>query len=233
MRKDYKIDDRRIYAVGHSNGARFVNVLWRLRGKQFAAFCSAAAQGGLMIRDAVPRSLFALAGEQDPLVPYAGQTLALEVARQVLKTDETKAVTKGYLRTVPGTQASPTDISEKKALEPAVLKQAVEKALQGRKSIHFSVVPTEAEAELTIDTEVNGFTFSETDPVDMLVGVGAAALDAATIDLRATIHAAWALLTHLDAEALCVQRDATGSSRSTTLGVITRDDILRGAGVSG
>ena len=58
-------------------------------------------------------------------------------------------------------------------------------------------------------------------------------LDAATIDLRATIHAAWALPTRVNAEALCVQRDATGSSRSTNLDVITRDDILRGAGFSG
>jgi hypothetical protein len=32
--------------------------------------------------------------------------LALEVARQVLKTDESKAVTNGYLRTVPGTQGT-------------------------------------------------------------------------------------------------------------------------------
>jgi polyhydroxybutyrate depolymerase len=106
IRKDYRIDDRRLYAVGHSNGARFVNVLWKLRGEKFAAFASAAAQGGLMIRDAVPRSLFALAGEQDPLVPFRGQVLALEVARQVLKTDESKAVTNGYLRTVPGTQGT-------------------------------------------------------------------------------------------------------------------------------
>ena len=102
MRQQYKIDDRRIYAVGHSNGARFVNVLWKMRGEKFAAFASAAAQGGLMIRDAVPRSLFALAGEQDPLVPYAGQVRGIEIARQVLKTEEAKATTKGYLRRTPG-----------------------------------------------------------------------------------------------------------------------------------
>jgi polyhydroxybutyrate depolymerase len=106
MRKDFKIDDHHIYAVGHSNGARFVNVLWKMRGEQFAAFCSAAAQGGLMIRNAVPRSLFALAGEKDPLVPYEGQVRSLEIARQILKTDESKAVTKGYLRTVPGVQGT-------------------------------------------------------------------------------------------------------------------------------
>ena len=106
IRKDYQIDDRRLYAVGHSNGARFVNVLWKMRGEKFAAFASAAAQGGLMIRDAVPRSLFALAGEHDPLVPYEGQMRSLEIARQMLKTDESKAITKGYLRIVPGSQGT-------------------------------------------------------------------------------------------------------------------------------
>lgn len=38
LSKDYKVDDKRIYAVGHSNGARFVNVLWAMRGEKFAAF---------------------------------------------------------------------------------------------------------------------------------------------------------------------------------------------------
>ena len=79
------------------------------------------------------------------------------------------------------TVATTTDISEKKELDPAVLKDAIEKALTARKSIHFKVVPADA-AELAIDTEVKGFHFSETDPVDMLVGVGGTAMDAATID---------------------------------------------------
>lgn len=101
--KQYPIDAQRIYAVGHSNGARFVNVLWKLRGEKFAAFCSAAAQGGLMVRGAVPRSLFALAGEKDPLVPYAGQVRSIEFVRnQILKTDASKAATKGYARSEPG-----------------------------------------------------------------------------------------------------------------------------------
>jgi hypothetical protein len=78
--------------------------------------------------------------------------------------------------------SEPKDISEKKALEPSMVKQAVEKALEGRKSIRFKVVPSEAEAELAVDAELKGFLFSETDPIDMLVGVGAAAMDAATQD---------------------------------------------------
>ncbi|MCI0389154.1 MAG: esterase [Acidobacteria bacterium] len=100
--KQYKIDLSRIYAVGHSNGARFANVLWKTRSEKFAAFCSAAAQGGLMIRDAAPRSIFAIAGENDPIVPYDGQARSIEVYRRVLKTDSSKAVTKGYAKIEPG-----------------------------------------------------------------------------------------------------------------------------------
>ncbi|MGH9937363.1 MAG: alpha/beta hydrolase family esterase [Blastocatellia bacterium] len=100
--KQYKIDPSRIYAIGHSNGARFANVLWKTRGEKFAAFCSAAAQGGLMIRDATPRSIFAIAGENDRVVRYDGQVRSIEVYRGVLKTDPSKAVTKGYAKTEPG-----------------------------------------------------------------------------------------------------------------------------------
>ena len=87
--------------------------------------------------------------------------------------------------------AATTDVSEKKELNAAALKEAVEKALAARKSIHFKVVPAEADADLAVDTEVKGFHFSETDPVDMLVGVGAAAMDAATIDHFAAAEAAF------------------------------------------
>lgn len=102
MQKQYKIDPNRIYAIGHSNGARFANVLWKARGEKFAAFCAAAAQGGLMIRDATPRPIFAIAGENDRIVPYEGQVRSMEVYRWVLKTDPSKAVTKGYAKSEPG-----------------------------------------------------------------------------------------------------------------------------------
>ncbi len=104
--KQYRIDPNRIYAVGHSNGARFAMVLWKSRGEKFAAFCSAAAQGGLMNRGSVPRSIFAIAGEKDPLVRYEGQVRGIEVAREILKTDSSKAVTDGYLKSEPGAKGT-------------------------------------------------------------------------------------------------------------------------------
>jgi polyhydroxybutyrate depolymerase len=92
------VDSRRIYALGHSNGARFVNVLWKMRSEVFAAFCSASAQGGLLLRDVAPRSIFMIAGEKDPLVPYQTQVLSVDLVRKRLQIDPSKAETNGYAR---------------------------------------------------------------------------------------------------------------------------------------
>ena len=102
IEKRHRVDAGRVYALGHSNGARFVNVLWVMRGEKFAAFCSASAQGGRLLNQVKPRSIFMIAGERDPLVPYQGQLLSVGLARKVLRTEESKAVTNGYQRAEPG-----------------------------------------------------------------------------------------------------------------------------------
>jgi polyhydroxybutyrate depolymerase len=97
LSKDYKTDDKRIYAVGHSNGARFVNVLWAMRGEKLAALCAVAGQGGLMIKDAPAKSIWMSMGERDRLVPVRGQKLSVEVVKKVLKVDEKQGKTDGDL----------------------------------------------------------------------------------------------------------------------------------------
>ena len=46
LKKDYKVDEKRIYATGHSNGGGFTYLLWAARGDVFAAVapCAAAAR---------------------------------------------------------------------------------------------------------------------------------------------------------------------------------------------
>ena len=104
LAKDYKTDEKRIYAVGHSNGARFVNVLWAMRGEKLAALCSVAAQGGLMIRDAVPRSIWMSMGERAPLVPVKNQKLSVGVVKKLLKVDEDQGKTDGERTVYKGTK---------------------------------------------------------------------------------------------------------------------------------
>jgi polyhydroxybutyrate depolymerase len=98
----YRIDPNRIYAEGHSNGARFAHLLWDQRPEAFAAFCSFSAQGGLLITGNVPKPIFMGIGENDPIVPAAGQLLSVRLVRRLLQTDSSRATEQGYLRTEPG-----------------------------------------------------------------------------------------------------------------------------------
>jgi polyhydroxybutyrate depolymerase len=102
LQKRHKIDSRRVYVVGHSNGGRFVHVLWKTRGEVITAIGSVSGHGGQLIQSAPLRSVFMVAGERDRLVPYQGQLLSIGLVRSLLKTDQTKATVNGYLRSEPG-----------------------------------------------------------------------------------------------------------------------------------
>ena len=69
LRSDYKIDNSRIYATGHSNGGGFTYLLWATRANEFAAFAPTATAGGKLIPKLnTPKPGFHLMGETDPLV---------------------------------------------------------------------------------------------------------------------------------------------------------------------
>jgi polyhydroxybutyrate depolymerase len=102
IQSGFAIDPDAIYALGHSNGARFVSVLWNVRGETFAAFGTAAGLDPRLVVDVLPRSLFMIMGENDPLAPLAGQSLGAMVARRVLQADPSMATMDGYLRVEPG-----------------------------------------------------------------------------------------------------------------------------------
>lgn len=94
--RDYKIDKKRVYAMGHSNGARFSWVLWAARPDKFAAFGPVSAPAGLFMRGAPKRPVFIAAGEKDQLVSYESMKLSIEMARRLLDLD-VKPKTNGYL----------------------------------------------------------------------------------------------------------------------------------------
>ncbi len=100
--RKYKTNPNRVYVLGHSNGGRFVNVLWNSRGDKLAGLCSAAGPGGRLIEKAAPKPVFIIAGEKDPLVPFQSQQLSIELARKLLKTDQSRARVNGFERTEPG-----------------------------------------------------------------------------------------------------------------------------------
>ena len=102
MLKNYVTDPNRVYVMGHSNGGRFVNLLWNMRGDRLAALCSAAGPGGRLIQTAKPKPVFIIAGEKDPLVPFQVQQNSIGFARHLLKTDRSESKVEGLLSTEPG-----------------------------------------------------------------------------------------------------------------------------------
>jgi polyhydroxybutyrate depolymerase len=73
LRRDERVDDRRIYATGHSNGGGFTYLLWQTRGSVLAAVAPSAAAAAQVRGGLKPLPALIVAGEKDPLVKYAWQ----------------------------------------------------------------------------------------------------------------------------------------------------------------
>ncbi|MCP4377672.1 MAG: prolyl oligopeptidase family serine peptidase [bacterium] len=84
LQTDYKIDNQRIYATGHSNGGGFTYLLWAHRPDVFAAIApSAAASRSLITAKPKPVAVMHLAGRNDRLVRFTWQQLAMKRVRAI------------------------------------------------------------------------------------------------------------------------------------------------------
>jgi polyhydroxybutyrate depolymerase len=72
LKSEYNVDDRRIFATGHSNGGAMTCVLWGARGSQFAAFAPSSGYG-LAHLQGPAKPVFTISGRKDQLVPFEGQ----------------------------------------------------------------------------------------------------------------------------------------------------------------
>ena len=82
LRKDYKVDENRIYATGHSNGGGFTYLLWAERGDAFAAVAPSAA-GARPSANRKPLPVLHVAGENDEIVPFERQKRVMEAVRRL------------------------------------------------------------------------------------------------------------------------------------------------------
>lgn len=73
LRREYRVDERRIYATGHSNGGGFTYLLWAARGDVFAAMAPSAAVITADASKLKPKPVMHIAGEKDELVKFAWQ----------------------------------------------------------------------------------------------------------------------------------------------------------------
>jgi polyhydroxybutyrate depolymerase len=81
LKKKYSVDEKQIFATGFSNGSIFSYLLWAERPKVFAAFgiCS----GRMMAVPSDSRPAVIIAGQTDPLIPFADQEANMETARKI------------------------------------------------------------------------------------------------------------------------------------------------------
>ena len=89
LKAEYKIDDKRIYATGHSNGGRFTYLLWAERGDVFAAVAPSGSPAGGLFKDLKPKPCLHVAGEKDQLVSFASQKRTMDVIRKINGCGET------------------------------------------------------------------------------------------------------------------------------------------------
>jgi polyhydroxybutyrate depolymerase len=84
LKRDYRVDEKRVYATGHSNGGAFTYLLWAARGDAFAAVapCAAAAKTEFK-RHLKPKPVLHMAGENDPLVRFAWQQRTIDELRKL------------------------------------------------------------------------------------------------------------------------------------------------------
>lgn len=83
LRKEFKVDDSRIYSTGHSNGGGFTYLLWAERGEVFAAMGPSAAIGLKLLPKLAPKPMIHIAGEADPLVKIEWQKQMIERVRKI------------------------------------------------------------------------------------------------------------------------------------------------------
>jgi polyhydroxybutyrate depolymerase len=88
VREKYKIDDKRIYATGHSNGGVFTYLLWAERGQEFAAIAPSSGPAVALLqrkdRTIKPLPVLHLAGEKDETVPFETQKRTMDEVRKLL-----------------------------------------------------------------------------------------------------------------------------------------------------
>jgi polyhydroxybutyrate depolymerase len=82
LKKEHPVDERRIYSMGHSNGAAFSYLLWQARPEVLAAIGSVAGSLRADAKLPSPMPVIHVAGEKDPLVKFAWQQATFAVVRK-------------------------------------------------------------------------------------------------------------------------------------------------------
>jgi polyhydroxybutyrate depolymerase len=83
LKQDCKVDAKRIFATGHSNGGGFTYLLWAERGDTFAAVAPSSGVAAQSLPKLKPKPAMHLAGENDLLVRFEWQKRCMEAVRKL------------------------------------------------------------------------------------------------------------------------------------------------------
>ncbi|MGL6074210.1 MAG: alpha/beta hydrolase family esterase [Fimbriiglobus sp.] len=83
LKKEQTVDEKRIYATGHSNGGLFTYLLWAERPDVFAGFAPCAAVLAGLPRDMKPKPCLHLVSESDTIVPFQSQQRTMDAVRKL------------------------------------------------------------------------------------------------------------------------------------------------------
>jgi len=83
LNRECKVDAKRIYSTGHSNGGGFTYLLWAARGEKFAAFAPSAAAASRSRSMLKPKPVLHVGGENDPLVKFEWQQATMDAIRKL------------------------------------------------------------------------------------------------------------------------------------------------------
>lgn len=84
IKDTYKVDTKRIFSTGHSNGGGFTYLLWQQRPDVFCAMAPSAAAAARLGAGATfkPKPAMHIAGTNDPLVKFAWQEIMIAKVKQ-------------------------------------------------------------------------------------------------------------------------------------------------------
>jgi polyhydroxybutyrate depolymerase len=78
------IDEGNIFSMGHSNGAGFTMALWNANPSLFKGL-GVCSGGGIARAANKPTAFFAQSGQNDPIVPFRGQSASVNQVKKVNK----------------------------------------------------------------------------------------------------------------------------------------------------